>query len=104
MFAVRLRSSIIARLSPATKLVFKILEQNTWMTQKQITTQTFLPPRTVRYAIKSLREKGLLREKRDWNDLRRKYYRVEKGGKICTYNNFNSRETRHRKLRERNVE
>ena len=66
------------------------------MTQKQIVAQTFLPSRTVRYAIKSLKEKSLLRERPDWNDLRRKYYAVEKG-KICPYDNFNSIETNHKK-------
>jgi len=66
------------------------------MTQKQIVSQTFLPPRTVRYAIKSLREKGMLREKRDWDDLRRKYYAIKKG-KICLNDNFNSLEKAHMK-------
>jgi len=65
-----------ARLSPATKLVFKVLELNGWMTQKEITKETYLPSRTVKYAMRNLREKDIIVEKLDPDDLRRKYYRL----------------------------
>lgn len=95
--------SLIAKLSSATKLVLKVLERNKWMNQKQIIAKAFLSPRTVKYAIKSLKEKGLLREKRDFNDLRKKYYAVEKG-KICPNNNFNSLEAILKNAREKDAE
>lgn len=73
--------SLTAKLSPITKLVLKVLEQNKWMSQKQIIAKTFLSPGTAKYAIKSLKEKG----------------------KICPNNNFNSLETIHKSAREKDV-
>ncbi len=63
------------KLSPATKLVLKVLQLNGWMTQEEIINETYLPPRTVKYAIKNLREDHRLQERLDPDDLRRKYYR-----------------------------
>jgi len=37
--------------------------------------ETTLPPRTVKYAIKKLKEKEIVREKPDLNDMRSKYYK-----------------------------
>ena len=68
-------------LSPATKLVLKVLQLNGWMTQKDITKETYLPQRTVKYALRNLREKKAIQEKPDLEDLRRKYYRI-KGQKL----------------------
>lgn len=42
----------------------------------------YLPSRTVKYAIKNLREKQVILEKSNLDDVRRKYYRFK--GKICT--------------------
>jgi len=71
-----------ARLSPATKLVFKVLELNGWMTQKEIVKETYLPSRTVKYAIRNLREKEIIQDRSNPDDLRSKYYGFR--GKICT--------------------
>jgi DNA-binding MarR family transcriptional regulator len=70
---------LIVKLSPAIKLVLKVLERNKWMNQKQIIAKTFLSPRTAKYAVKNLKEKGLPREKCDFNNLRKKYHAIEKG-------------------------
>lgn len=64
-------------LSPATKLVLKVLQLNGWMTQADITKETYLPTRTVKYAIRNLREKKVIKEKPDLDDLRKKYYRYK---------------------------
>lgn len=64
-------------LSPATKLVLKVLQLNGWMTQKDIAKETYLPRRTVKYALRYLREKKAIQEKPDLEDLRRKYYRIK---------------------------
>jgi len=64
------------RLSPATKLVLKILQLNGWMTQGEIVKETYLHSRTVKYAVRNLREKDIIVEKLDPDDLRRKYYRL----------------------------
>jgi len=43
---------------PSVKLVFKTLENNGTMTLSDIEKETYLPYRTVRYAIKRLKEGG----------------------------------------------
>jgi DNA-binding MarR family transcriptional regulator len=65
----------VTQLSPSTKLVLKILQLNGWMTQREIVGETTLPPRTVKYAIKKLKEQKIVREKPDLNDMRSKYYK-----------------------------
>jgi len=65
----------VTQLSPSTKLVLKILQLNGWMTQREIIGETTLPPRTVKYAIKKLKEQKIVREKPDLNDMRSKYYK-----------------------------
>ena len=49
---------------------------NGWMTQGEIAEETYLPKRTIKHALRTLREEGFLEERRDLDDLRRKYYRV----------------------------
>ena len=71
-----------AELSPPTKLVLKILLLNGWVTQEEIIKETYLAPRTVKYAIRNLREREVLEEKPNLYDLRRKYYKYK--GKLCT--------------------
>jgi DNA-binding MarR family transcriptional regulator len=73
----------LTQLSPSTKLVLKVLQLNGWMTQREIIGETTLPPRTVKYAIKKLKEKKIVQERPDFNDMRSKYYKYFKG-KICT--------------------
>lgn len=70
----------IRRLSPATKLVLKVLQSNGWMRQDEIVRETLLPARTVKYAIRILREVGGVTEKPDFDDLRRKFYRYNRQG------------------------
>lgn len=65
----------VTLLSPSTKLVLKILQLNGWMTQREIVGETTLPPRTVKYAIKKLKEQKIVREKPDLSDMRSKYYK-----------------------------
>lgn len=45
------------------------------MTQREIIRETTLPSRTVKYAIKKLKEKEIVQEKPDLNDMRGKYYK-----------------------------
>jgi len=51
----------IMQLSPSVKLVFKILEYKGLMTQKDLVAESYLPPRTVRYALTMLKKKGYLK-------------------------------------------
>ena len=53
---------MIDELPPSAKLVFKVLEYNRQMTQKEIADETRLSVRTVRYALNRLTEKGLVEQ------------------------------------------
>jgi DNA-binding MarR family transcriptional regulator len=64
------------RLAPSTRLIIKVLEENGWMTQKEIVDKTNLPPRTVKYAIKQMKSNQILEEKPNWDDLRSKLLRL----------------------------
>ena len=63
-----------AQFSPSTKFVLKVLQLNGSMTQREIVVETTLPPRTVKYAIKKLKESNIVQEKLSLNDMRSKYY------------------------------
>jgi DNA-binding MarR family transcriptional regulator len=65
----------VTRLSPSTKLVLKILKLNGWMTQREIIMETALSPRTVKYAIKKLKERKIVQEKPGLGDMRNRYYK-----------------------------
>ncbi|MFH1821942.1 MAG: winged helix-turn-helix domain-containing protein [Methanobacteriota archaeon] len=64
----------LAQFSPSTKFVLKVLQLNGRMTQKDIILETTLPPRTVKYAIKKLKDSNIVQEKPRLNDMRSKYY------------------------------
>ena len=53
---------MIDELPPSAKLVFKVLEYNRQMTQKEIADETRLSVRTVRYALNRLTEKGIVEQ------------------------------------------
>jgi transcription initiation factor IIE alpha subunit len=57
----------------SAKFVFKILEYNGLLTQKEIAEESGLPGRTVRYALTILDEEGLV-EKRMHRDARQTLY------------------------------
>ncbi len=69
----------LAQFSPSTKFVLKILQMNGRMTQRDIVDETTLPSRTVKYAIKKLRESNIVQEKPSLNDMRSKYYEYFNG-------------------------
>lgn len=60
-------------LTLSAKFVFKILEYNGILTQKEIAEESGLPNRTVRYALNILDEEGLI-EKRMHRDARQTLY------------------------------
>ncbi len=57
----------------SAKFVFKILEYNGILTQKEIAGESGLPSRTVRYALNILDDEGLI-EKRIHRDARQTLY------------------------------
>lgn len=61
---------------PSVKLVFKVLEQNGTMTLTDIKKETYLPYRTVRYAVNRLKEGGLVTRIFHIQDARQSLYRL----------------------------
>jgi hypothetical protein len=63
-------------LPPSAKLVFKVLESGSLLTQKDIVDKTYLPPRTVRYALNRLKikKKHILQERFYFQDARQSLY------------------------------
>jgi len=62
---------------PSAKLVYKVLEYEGPLTQKDITSKTFLPVRTVRRALQLLEKRGLVGEVPNIRDLRQKLYYIK---------------------------
>jgi len=71
-----LYSKKIMQLSPSVKLIFKILEYKGLMTQKDLVAESYLPPRTVRYALTMLKKEGILEERLYYKDARQCLYGV----------------------------
>lgn len=64
----------LEELPPSAKLVFKVLEYRGFLTQKEIAEETFLPPRTVRYALNRLKVEDFLQERFYFKDARQSLY------------------------------
>jgi predicted transcriptional regulator len=60
----------------SSKKVMKILDTGCAMTQKDLVKKTSLHPRTIRYALKKLKEQELLIEKLKMDDLRQIIYQL----------------------------
>ncbi|MFB3764747.1 MAG: MarR family transcriptional regulator [Methanotrichaceae archaeon] len=69
-----LNSLKIEHLPPSAKLVFKVLESGAFLTQKDIVAETYLPPRTVRYALDRLKEQDILQERFYFQDARQSLF------------------------------
>ncbi|MCQ8893399.1 MAG: MarR family winged helix-turn-helix transcriptional regulator [Methanolinea sp.] len=63
-----------ANLPPSSLAVLHTLEEGGAMTHKEIVRRTCLAPRTVRYALKKLKEHHLIVEKFNFKDARQVIY------------------------------
>lgn len=63
-------------LPPSAKLVYKVLEYNGGLTQKQIVEESMLSPRTVRYALERLEQIGAVSEDVYFADARQNLYEL----------------------------
>lgn len=72
----------IGHLPPSAKLVWKVLETGGLLTQKEIIVKTYLPPRTVRYAINRLRNENVIEERFYFKDARQSQYGLRNPGVI----------------------
>jgi DNA-binding MarR family transcriptional regulator len=61
-------------LPPSARLVIKALESESQLTQKEIVQRTYLPARTVRYALTRLKKEKLLKERFHFQDARQSLY------------------------------
>jgi len=61
-------------LPPSSKTVLEILDIGGAMTHKDLVQKTHLAPRTVRYALKKLKERQLIIEKFNFRDARQIIY------------------------------
>lgn len=68
----------LSDLPPSAKLVFKVLDYDGPMTQKQIVEESMLSPRTVRYAIERLDEIGIVSERVYFADARQSLYELDR--------------------------
>lgn len=59
---------------PSAKLVFKVLEMEGELTQRQLTERTLLPARTVRYALSELEQRGVVEKRFSFADARQRCY------------------------------
>jgi len=63
--------------SPSVKFVLKILELKGMLTQKEIIDETYLPDRTVRYALNKLKIEGIVEERLHRKDARQVLYGIK---------------------------
>jgi len=66
--------SRLESLPPSAKLVYKTLEYEGPLTQGQLADRSLLPPRTVRYALSTLEDEGVVTEKLYLQDARKRLY------------------------------
>ncbi len=78
----------IEKLPPSAKLILKILEYNGFLTQKELVEQSYLPPRTVRYALNRLKKEGMLEEKMYFKDGRQCLYSIRMNDREETISNY----------------
>lgn len=66
----------LADLPPSAKLVAKVLEHESPMTQAELAEETLLPTRTVRYALERLERVDLVTSKPSLRDARKRVYEL----------------------------
>lgn len=65
------------KLPPSSKRIMNILEEDGQMTHKELVNRSHLAPRTVRYALKKLKENKLVQEKFNFRDARQIIYQLK---------------------------
>ncbi|WP_435335324.1 helix-turn-helix domain-containing protein [Haloarchaeobius sp. TZWWS8] len=64
----------LRELPPSAKLVSKVLETESPMSQGQLAEESLLPDRTVRYALNRLDDEGLVNSRYSFQDARKQVY------------------------------
>ena len=64
----------LRELPPSAKLVAKVLESDSPLSQGQLAEESLLPDRTVRYALNRLEDAGLVDSRYSFRDARKQVY------------------------------
>ncbi|MFC6717110.1 winged helix-turn-helix transcriptional regulator [Natrialbaceae archaeon GCM10025810] len=64
----------LRELPPSAKLVAKVLESDSPLSQGQLADESLLPDRTVRYALNRLEDVGLVGSRYSFRDARKQVY------------------------------
>jgi DNA-binding GntR family transcriptional regulator len=64
----------LRELPPSAKLVAKVLEGSSPLSQGQLAEESLLPDRTVRYALNRLEETGIVGSRYSFEDARKQVY------------------------------
>jgi len=64
----------LRELPPSAKLVAKVLEGDSPLSQGQLAEESLLPDRTVRYALNRLEESGIVDSRYSFKDARKQVY------------------------------
>ncbi|WP_251329888.1 helix-turn-helix domain-containing protein [Haloplanus pelagicus] len=64
----------LRELPPSAKLVAKVLEGKSPLSQGQLAEESLLPDRTVRYALNRLEESGIVDSRYSFKDARKQVY------------------------------
>ncbi|WP_255192576.1 MarR family transcriptional regulator [Natronobeatus ordinarius] len=65
-------------LPPSAKLVAKVLESDSPLSQGQLAEESLLPDRTVRYALNRLEDVGLIGSRYSFRDARKQVYYLKR--------------------------
>lgn len=68
----------VREMPPSAKLVFKVLQTEGELTPQQLAEETYLPPRTVRYALKTLEEGDVIDSRFNFTDARQRLYSLDR--------------------------
>jgi DNA-binding MarR family transcriptional regulator len=64
----------LRELPPSAKLIAKVLQMDSPLSQGQLAEESLLPDRTVRYALNRLEESGLVSSRYSFKDARKQVY------------------------------
>lgn len=64
-------------LPPSAKLVAKVLEYEGTLTQTELSEETLLPARTVRYALSRLEDEEIVKSRFSFADARKRMYTLD---------------------------
>jgi DNA-binding MarR family transcriptional regulator len=76
--------AILEEMPPSAKLVYKTLEYEGPLTQGELAAESLLPSRTVRYALTTLTDEGVIEERLHIQDARKRLYSLPGEGHATT--------------------